>query len=193
MLENRGAISKIVFAIIGCEIAGAISALWTLPGVREWFPTLIKPPWTPPAAAFGPLWVVFYALMARGGLGSGLANATTEARHRVVFGAVSARAGVERGVLRDAFGGFGLCAHHHAVAVFCRDIVAFFQNLARCRVAFCAGFLGNHLRLIAQFRDFITQRAEARRGKNGCRPAQRPQKQQTRRDSALNLIQSAQT
>ena len=35
-------------------------------GVRSWYPTLDKPPWTPPNAAFGPIWSFLYTAMAVG-------------------------------------------------------------------------------------------------------------------------------
>lgn len=60
---QRGTWPKIALGVLGCELAGALGTIWTLPGVREWYPTLIKPPWTPPAGAFGPVWVVLYALI----------------------------------------------------------------------------------------------------------------------------------
>ena len=63
MLQNRSVWPKIALGILVCELAGALGTLWTLPGVRDWYPSLIKPPWTPPPAAFGPIWIVLYALM----------------------------------------------------------------------------------------------------------------------------------
>lgn len=63
MLQKSGTLPKIALGILVCELAGAIGSIWTVPGARDWFPTLIKPPWTPPAAAFGPIWIVLYALM----------------------------------------------------------------------------------------------------------------------------------
>jgi tryptophan-rich sensory protein len=32
--------------------------------VKEWYPTLDKPGWTPPAVLFGPVWTVLYVMMA---------------------------------------------------------------------------------------------------------------------------------
>jgi tryptophan-rich sensory protein len=42
-------------------VAGARISTAALP---TWYPTLKKPPWTPPARVFGPVWSVLYALMA---------------------------------------------------------------------------------------------------------------------------------
>ena len=39
----------------------------TTGAVREWYPTLAKPTWSPPAWIFGPAWTLLYALMAMAG------------------------------------------------------------------------------------------------------------------------------
>jgi benzodiazapine receptor len=45
----------------GTEAAGG--AL-TAAAVRDWYPTLAKPAWTPPSWVFGPVWTLLFALMA---------------------------------------------------------------------------------------------------------------------------------
>lgn len=45
---------------------GAISGFATASGVREWYPTLEKPSFTPPDAVFGPVWTLLYFLMGVG-------------------------------------------------------------------------------------------------------------------------------
>jgi benzodiazapine receptor len=42
----------------------ALGGFATAPGVREWYPTLAKPPWTPPSWLFGPVWTLLYACIA---------------------------------------------------------------------------------------------------------------------------------
>jgi tryptophan-rich sensory protein len=31
--------------------------------VRDWYPTIAKPAWTPPSWLFGPVWTILYAMM----------------------------------------------------------------------------------------------------------------------------------
>jgi tryptophan-rich sensory protein len=46
-----------------CLLVGVSGSLVTATSVREWYPHLQKPSWTPPSAAFGPVWTVLYLLM----------------------------------------------------------------------------------------------------------------------------------
>jgi translocator protein len=50
--------------VLLCLVAAAVGAAFTAPGLGFWYAALHKPSWTPPAAAFGPVWTVLYALMA---------------------------------------------------------------------------------------------------------------------------------
>ena len=47
--------------MLACFAAAAMGALFP-PG--EWYATLNKPSWNPPASVFGPIWATLYALMA---------------------------------------------------------------------------------------------------------------------------------
>lgn len=47
-----------------CFGVAGIGGLATAEGVRSWYPGLDTPPWTPPNAAFGPIWTILYAAMA---------------------------------------------------------------------------------------------------------------------------------
>lgn len=49
--------------VAACLAAGAIGSLLTASGLREWYPTLIKPIWNPPSWVFGPVWTLLYILM----------------------------------------------------------------------------------------------------------------------------------
>lgn len=44
-------------------LAGLVGGLATVNGVVEWYPTLTKPPFNPPAWVFGPVWTTLYVLM----------------------------------------------------------------------------------------------------------------------------------
>jgi benzodiazapine receptor len=44
--------------------AAAFGSYFTANSVETWYPTLEKPSWRPPNAAFGPVWTVLYTLMA---------------------------------------------------------------------------------------------------------------------------------
>jgi tryptophan-rich sensory protein len=46
-----------------CLLVGASGSLVTATSVREWYPHIQKPWWTPPSAVFGPVWTVLYLLM----------------------------------------------------------------------------------------------------------------------------------
>jgi tryptophan-rich sensory protein len=46
-----------------CLLVGLSAALVTATSVEEWYAHLEKPTWTPPNAAFGPVWTVLYLLM----------------------------------------------------------------------------------------------------------------------------------
>ena len=42
---------------------GGLSGFATAQGVRDWFPTLIKPWFNPPSWVFGPVWTLLYLMM----------------------------------------------------------------------------------------------------------------------------------
>jgi len=42
---------------------GGLSGFITAQGVRDWYPTLIKPSFNPPAWVFGPVWTLLYLMM----------------------------------------------------------------------------------------------------------------------------------
>jgi benzodiazapine receptor len=47
-----------------CLLTGALGGWVTSQSVVEWYPTLIKPAWNPPAWVFAPVWTTLYVLMA---------------------------------------------------------------------------------------------------------------------------------
>jgi tryptophan-rich sensory protein len=47
-----------------CFGTAAVGGALTASGVRDWYPTLNKPWWTPPDWVFGPVWTALYLMMA---------------------------------------------------------------------------------------------------------------------------------
>lgn len=45
-------------------VVAGLGGLATSHGVRDWYPTLDKPRWTPPSWLFGPVWTLLYTAMA---------------------------------------------------------------------------------------------------------------------------------
>ncbi len=44
-------------------IAGALGSWFSMDGLRDWYPALAKPWFTPPSWVFGPVWTLLYVLM----------------------------------------------------------------------------------------------------------------------------------
>ena len=54
---------KLVIAIAVPLAVGGLSGAATAGSVASWYPTLVKPSFTPPAWVFGPVWTVLYVMM----------------------------------------------------------------------------------------------------------------------------------
>lgn len=50
--------------IVLCLAVGAIGGWATAQSVTDWYPTLVKPSWTPPNWLFAPVWTLLYIIMA---------------------------------------------------------------------------------------------------------------------------------
>jgi benzodiazapine receptor len=50
--------------LVVCFLTALVGAMLTAASVRDWYPTLRKPAWTPPDWVFGPAWTILYLLMA---------------------------------------------------------------------------------------------------------------------------------
>jgi len=55
--------TKLIAAVIICQLAGIIGSIFTVPSVSAWLPTLQKPSFFPPNWLFGPVWILLYTLM----------------------------------------------------------------------------------------------------------------------------------
>lgn len=56
-------LGKVIIAIFICEAVGLVAGFATQSSVQTWYPTLVKPGFTPPNWVFAPTWIVLYALM----------------------------------------------------------------------------------------------------------------------------------
>src|SRR5919206_4247685 len=62
MADGRST-KKLVGSVLLCEAAGVVGSVFTRDSLRDWYPTLQKPSFTPPDWVFGPVWTVLYAMM----------------------------------------------------------------------------------------------------------------------------------
>jgi tryptophan-rich sensory protein len=51
-------------ALAVCLATEAIGGALTAASVRDWYPTISKPAWTPPSWVFAPVWTLLFVLMA---------------------------------------------------------------------------------------------------------------------------------
>jgi benzodiazapine receptor len=52
-----------IFLVV-CLAVGSLGAVFTGASVRNWYPMIQKPSWTPPPGVFGPVWTILYLMMA---------------------------------------------------------------------------------------------------------------------------------
>ena len=57
-------VGSLCFFLIICLSIGILGGIATSQSVHSWYPTLVKPTWTPPAWVFGPVWTLIYILIA---------------------------------------------------------------------------------------------------------------------------------
>jgi translocator protein len=60
---QRNLLALAGFLALSLAIA-ALGAIVTTQSVLSWYPTLVKPSWTPPSWLFGPVWTLLYIMMA---------------------------------------------------------------------------------------------------------------------------------
>jgi tryptophan-rich sensory protein len=56
-------VAKLLVAISIPLLVGSLSGVATARGVQDWYPSLAKPSFNPPAWVFGPVWTLLYVLM----------------------------------------------------------------------------------------------------------------------------------
>ena len=54
---------KILLCILVVNLLGGAGAFFTMYSLKDWYPSLAKPPVVPPNSVFGPVWTVLYAMM----------------------------------------------------------------------------------------------------------------------------------
>jgi len=54
---------RFIFAVVICQLAGIIGALFTTPAIQTWYLGLRKPDFAPPNWVFAPVWTALYLLM----------------------------------------------------------------------------------------------------------------------------------
>jgi benzodiazapine receptor len=57
-------VAVLLLLVAACLGTGYLGSMATAESVRDWYPTIAKPPWTPPDAVFGPVWSMLYVTMA---------------------------------------------------------------------------------------------------------------------------------
>lgn len=63
-LSSRQSAAVFVVLFACCFSAAALGGISTAEAVQSWYPSLDRPPWTPPNWAFGPVWTTLYTFMA---------------------------------------------------------------------------------------------------------------------------------
>jgi tryptophan-rich sensory protein len=60
---NTKKLVNAALCVLVCEFVGAAGSVFAFPAISGWYQILQKPAFTPPSWAFGPIWLVMYALM----------------------------------------------------------------------------------------------------------------------------------
>ena len=60
---EKNELSRLILSIIICQMAGVIGSIFTAGSVTSWYPTLVKPSFSPPGFYIGLIWIVLFTLM----------------------------------------------------------------------------------------------------------------------------------
>jgi benzodiazapine receptor len=56
-------IGRLIISLLIPQVVGISAAVVTAGSVRDWYPEIDKPSWTPPTWVFGPVWTALYLMM----------------------------------------------------------------------------------------------------------------------------------
>ena len=60
---EKNELFHLILSIIICQMAGIIGSIFTAGSVTSWYPTLVKPSFSPPGFYIGLIWIVLFTLM----------------------------------------------------------------------------------------------------------------------------------
>ena len=60
---KKNELFRLILSIIICQMAGIVGSIFTASSVASWYPTLVKPSFTPPGFYIGLIWIVLFTLM----------------------------------------------------------------------------------------------------------------------------------
>ncbi len=60
---DKNDLFRLILSIIICQMAGIIGSILTAESIADWYPTLIKPSFTPPGSTIGLIWIILFTLM----------------------------------------------------------------------------------------------------------------------------------
>ena len=60
---EKNELFRLILSIIICQMAGVIGSIFTAGSVTSWYPTLVKPSFSPPGFYIGLIWIVLFTLM----------------------------------------------------------------------------------------------------------------------------------
>ena len=60
---EKNELFRLILSIIICQMAGIIGSIFTAGSVTSWYPTLVKPSFSPPGFYIGLIWIVLFTLM----------------------------------------------------------------------------------------------------------------------------------